>query len=107
MVGTFLWAYNGHKSQHKISQKILSEMATIMAIGSTVFLTTEGHTPTTIISTLHYVFTKILFLILTMFYFVSGRTQRAKWQKKRSLLFVWMDYAGLYTNDSIQTNFHY
>jgi EamA domain-containing membrane protein RarD len=81
-MGAFLWAYNEHKYQHKIGQKILSEITTITAIGLTVFLTTEGRIPATVLSTLHYVFITILFLILIRFYFFSGRCQRVKWQKR-------------------------
>ena len=70
IVGAFLWAYNGHKTQHKISQKTLSKIAALAAIGLAIFPTTDGNAPATLISTLHYVSAAVLFLILSRFCFV-------------------------------------
>jgi hypothetical protein len=70
IVGSFLWAYNGHKTQHKISQKTLSKIAALAAIGVAVFPTTDGDAPASLISALHYGSAAVLFLILTWFCFV-------------------------------------
>jgi hypothetical protein len=73
IVGAFLWAYNGHKTQHKISQKTLSKIAAVAAIGVAVFPTSQGDASGTWISGLHYASAAVLFLILTRFCFVFFR----------------------------------
>lgn len=70
IVGAFLWAYNGHKTQHKISQKTLSKIAAVAAVGLAIFPTSDGDVPATLTSALHYGSAAVLFLILTRFCFV-------------------------------------
>ena len=73
IVGSFMWAYNGHTLLETIASKIASAAAVIVAL----FPTSCDGCPGDATSTIHFTAAGILFLILAFFCLVPFRQRSA------------------------------